>query len=337
MFMHGFLATALFWASPVDGPYTLFKEQNRPRVLFQIDGTRGQLFQSLRMLGHEVGESDEMLVTAQIEKLLSVYPTIIELTRIEPPKGREMIWQHALNEAKIYAVTSALDEAYRNQYIESLQKLGAIVSHSIQVPSSSSQGGLPRDPTQTSGVPYDTPGDQHPYYPRPPDPRPFLAQSHPVFNPETGAYRPAWLVDGANQLLQKFPNLIAGDPSHWVSAVAVNYPWGGLIWDRVESVVGPLPESAAFNIRANLSQNFGIWMISSNNARGLPMSSLARLYTEGRCELATNITIPCYKAVRDLDFVYVVRPGAASSEEELKRRLEDEIRLNYQFPEFTLP
>lgn len=184
----------------------------------------------------------------------------------------------------------------------------------------------------------------HPYYPRPYDPRELMSRNLPVFDTRTGVYRPAWLVDGARQLLARFPNLIAGDPRHWVTAIPVTYPWGGLIWDHATNLHNATPQ-AEFNIRANIAMNFGVWIASCGYAvRYTPngpiryvSSPLAYEYTTLRREIYPGRFINGYHPLRRLEQVSVLCPGKYRSEDDLKRSIEEHVRYHYQFPEFRLP
>lgn len=184
----------------------------------------------------------------------------------------------------------------------------------------------------------------HPYYPRPFDPRELMSRNLPVFDTQTGVYRPAWLVDGARQLLARFPNLIAGDPRHWITAIPVSYPWGGLIWDHVVNLRNTTPQ-ADFNIRANIGMNFGLWMAfcgyavryTPNGPIRYAASPFAYEYTTRRREIYPGMFINAYHPLRRLEAVSVLCPGKYRSEEDLKRSIEEYVHYHYQFPEFRLP
>lgn len=288
--------------------------------------SREIVVESLKGLGHGDFVEDEGLTAEQIAEIMPVLRVTDTLMAFRPPAALKDFWESQVSLTRQYGIYAAADDEYRPYYEFMLHSTNAVIQ-------AHSGGGDPGpDPTA------------HPRYPRPYDPRGLLNTPLPEFDPATGVYRPAWLVDAARRLVEAFPNLIAGDPGSWISAVPVDFPWGGLIWDNVSTVVGELPESAAFNIGANLSQNSGIWIAicgyyTDYNTRQHRYGASPRAgeYTLGSSAIAPGITISSYVLVRDLEQVQVLCPGKFPDENSIKRALEEMVRYFYRLESFTIP
>lgn len=168
------------------------------------------------------------------------------------------------------------------------------------------------------------------------------------FDPRTGVFKPKWLVEAANKIKARYPDLWIGDrggPDRRALGKPVSFPWNGILWDGVLNMFNVSPE-VKVSLEGNFSTapNFAIFMQSAGYAQGgkrLVFSTYAavwKMVQTGEKVLPDGVTkIPEYKweKVEDLPDVWFILPKTYKDEDMLKQAFLEFIRYEYEFPEFN--
>lgn len=144
-----------------------------------------------------------------------------------------------------------------------------------------------------------------------------------------GVYRPAWLALMSDKLRAEFPSGVIGDG---VSAVRVDFPHNGLIWDGVKSWPGITEEQ-----KASIDGNFHTgpnWTLFSQTRppfRFVPNADHIAVRQTGERALPGGHVIPTFEweKLGPLENVWTVQPGSYDTEAALRGAVEAWVLQSY--------